>query len=128
MAVARRSALPLPLGPYSPPSAAMPIAANYAGGPFRLDARLAGPSSPDYGTEHTPPCNCPSLTADQLASVQRHAGAAVAVAAGQQHLDDRDGWSDAHSDLSGTTEVPARPRPAPKAANVADEYNVFARA
>jgi len=105
MAVARRSALPLPLGPYSAPSAAMPIAANYAGGPFRLDARLAGPSSPDYGTEHTPPCNCPSLTAAQLASVQRHAGAAVAVAAGQQHLDDSsDGWSDAHSDLSGTTE------------------------
>lgn len=103
MAVARRSALPL--GPYSAASAAMPITANYAGGPLRLDARLAGPSAPPPGWgPHSPPtCNGPSLTADQLASVQRHAGAAVA--AGQQHLDDSsDGWSDARSDLSGTTE------------------------
>ena len=68
------------------------------------------------GRAHSPPScttNGSSLTAAQLASVQRHAGTALAT--GQQHLDDSsDGWSDARSDLSGTTEVRPRPRPRPR--------------
>ena len=107
--VTRRSVLPFPLGP-SAPTAAMPITAR---APLRADARLAG--SPLGWRAHSPPScttNGSSLTAAQLASVQRHAGTALAT--GQQHLDDSsDGWSDARSDLSGTTEVRPRPRPRP---------------